>query len=102
MIEFYLKCTDKMGIGDKLIYNYALKGVVKKVIPEGDEPYTDLRPNEKIEALLTTSGINARMVTSIIVNGLINKILIETTRQCQEKLGLKWRNLYEIESNEDR
>lgn len=102
MIEFYLKCTDKMGIGDKLIYNYALKGVVKKVISEGDEPYTDLRPNEKIEALLTTSGINARMVTSIIVNGLINKILIETTRQCQEKLGLKWRNLYEIESNEDR
>lgn len=102
MIEFYLKCTDKMGIGDKLIYSSALKGVIKKVIRKGDEPTTPFRPNEHIEALLTTSGVNARMVSSIIINGLINKILIETTRQCQEKLGIKWRNLYEIEANEDK
>lgn len=101
LIEFYLRCTDKMGIGDKLIYNSALKGVVKKVIPVGDEPTTDFRPNEHIEALITTSGVNARMVGSIIINGLINKIMIETTRQCQDKLGIKWRNLYEIEANYD-
>ncbi len=102
LIEFYIKSTDKMGIGDKLIYNSALKGVVKKIINEGDEPTTDFRPNEFIEGIITTSGVNARMVSSIIINGLINKIMIETTRACQEKLGIKWRNLYEIEANDDR
>ena len=93
LIEFYIKCEDKMGIGDKLSYNNAIKGVVKKIMKVGDEPTTKFRPNEPIDALLTTSAVNARMVSSIITLGAITKGLIELDRLCKEKLGIPWKNL---------
>lgn len=96
LIEFYIKCEDKMGIGDKLVYNSAIKGVVKDIIQPGDEPYTDYHPQEQVDALLTTSSINARMVGSIILNGALNKVLVELDRQCKEKLGIKWKNLKDM------
>ena len=102
MIEFYLKCTDKMGIGDKLVYSAALKGVIKDIFKEGEEPTTDFRPDEYVEGFITTSGVNARMVSSIIINGLINKGIIELTRKCQEHLGIKWKYLYDMEANVDK
>ena len=34
VIEFYIKYTDKMSVGDKLIYYAALKGVVKEILIE--------------------------------------------------------------------
>lgn len=95
LIEFYIKTEDKMGIGDKLTYNTAIKGVIKDIMPEGDEPYTDYRPNEKIDALLTSASVNARMVASIINSGSLNKVLVELTRKCKETLGMKWSNLGE-------
>ena len=98
-IFFYISCDDKMSVGDKLVFSAALKGVVKKVIVKGDEPYTDLRPNEYIESLLTTAGINARMVGSVILEGSINKVMIELDRACKEKLGIKWKNCYDIDTN---
>ena len=99
-IFIYISCADKMGVGDKLVYSSALKGTVKYIINKGDEPTTDFRPNEYIEALLTTSGVNARMVGSVIINGSINKVLVELDRYCKEKLGIPWKNCYEIETNE--
>ena len=93
LIEFYLKCEDKMGVGDKLIYNNSIKGVIKDIMPKGDEPRTEFRPDEPVDALLTTSAVNARMVSSIIINGSINKLLVELDRACKEKLGIKWKNL---------
>ena len=93
LIEFYLKAEDKMGIGDKLIYNNALKGVVKSVMEPGDEPRTAFRPDEPISALLSTSGVNARMVSSIITMGSIDKLLIELTRLCKDKLGIPWKTI---------
>lgn len=93
MFCFYIKCEDKMGVGDKLTYNTAIKGVVKDIMPKGKEPYTDFRPDEPIDALLTSASVNARMTASIISSGALNKVLIELTRQCKEKLGIKWNNL---------
>ena len=96
LIEFYIKCEDKMGIGDKLIYNNSIKGVIKDIMPPGTEPRTDFRPNEPINALLSTGSVNARMVASIIINGSINKCMIELSRECKELLGIPWKNLSEM------
>ena len=90
LIEFYLKYEDKMSVGDKLIYYSALKGVIKDIFPEGKEPYSEYRPNEKIHSLLAAGSINGRMVTSILVNAGINKVLIELSRQCKDILGIKY------------
>lgn len=98
LIEFYIKCYDKMGIGDKLTYNTAIKGVVKDIMPEGKEPYTDFRPNEKVDALLTSASVNARMVSSIITAGSLTKVLVELTRTCKDALGIEWEYL----NNDDK
>ena len=98
MICFYIKCEDKMGVGDKLTYNTAIKGVVKDIMPKGKEPYTDFRPNEPIDALLTSASVNARMTASIISSGSLNKVLMELSRQCKEKLGIKWNNLTNVDN----
>lgn len=89
LIEFYIKYRDKMAVGDKLTFFIALKGIIKDIFPKDDEPYTDFRPKEKINALLSVGSINSRMTCSIIINMLINKIMIELVRSVREILGIK-------------
>lgn len=88
LIEFYLRYDDKMSIGDKVVYYSALKGVVKDIFPEGDEPRSEFRPNEPIDTMMSVESINARMVGSIISTGYINKILIELARKSREIMDL--------------
>lgn len=95
MIEFYLKYEDKMSVGDKLIYFSALKGVIKDIFPEGKEPYTNFRPNEKIHSLLSQGSVVGRMVCSVILNMSINKVLIELDRKVKDIAGIPWKNLDE-------
>jgi hypothetical protein len=80
LIEFYLKYEDKMGVGDKLVYYSALKGVAKDIFPKGKEPYTNFRPGEKVHSLLAISSVNARMVASVKKVGALNKTIIELDR----------------------
>lgn len=89
LIEFYLRYEDKMSVGDKLIYYSALKGVIKDIFPEGKEPSSSFRPDEKIHSFLAVGSVNGRMVTSILINGGINKYLIELSRKCKEIAGMK-------------
>lgn len=88
LIEFYLRYDDKMSVGDKVVYYSALKGVTKDIFPEGKEPRSEFRPNEKIDTMLSVESINARMVGSIINAGYINKILIELARKSRDIMGL--------------
>lgn len=88
LIEFYLRYDDRMSIGDKVVYYSALKGVVKDIFPEGDEPRSEFRPNEPIDTMMSVESINARMVGSIISTGYINKILIELARKSREIMDL--------------
>ncbi len=96
LIEFYLKYEDRMSVGDKLIDFSALKGVIKDIFPIGKEPYSQFRKDEIIHSLLAIGSVNGRMVCSVQVNALINKILIELDRKVKEKLGLKFKMLDEM------
>jgi len=97
LIEFYVKYHDTMGAGDKLTLQAANKGVVKTIFPKGDEPYTKFRPNEPIHAIASSRSFNARMVTSPIISGAINKGLIELDRQVKEIMGITPKSLEEIQ-----
>ena len=90
LVEFYIKYYDKMSVGDKLVYFSALKGVVKEIFPEGKEPYSEYRPEEKIHSFLPVGSVNARMVTSVLTLGAINKVLIELDRHVKDIMGVKW------------
>jgi len=95
-IEFYIEVNDKFGIGDKLVFSQALKGVNSYIVPKGEEAFTDYRKDEYVNAFLTISGVMGRMVPSALLQGLLNKLILETSRQCQEELGIKPRMLNEI------
>lgn len=99
-IEIYVKAVDKFGIGDKLVFYQALKGVCSYTIPKEVSGYTDYRPNEKVGAYLSQIGTFKRMVPSCYLLGFTNKLLVELTRQCQEELGIKWRPIQEIMEDE--
>lgn len=92
-IEFYLKYHDVMSVGDKLIYFSALKGVVQDIFKEGEEPYTDYRPDEPVESILSIASINARMTGGILMNGGINKVLVELDRHIKDIVGLPYTKL---------
>lgn len=90
VIRIYLMYHDKFKVGDKLIYGTAVKGVDKDVFPEGLEPYSEYRKNEKIHALLSIGSINARMVTSVLITTAINKGLIELSRKVKDMAGIQY------------
>ena len=95
-IEIYVKTEDTMGSGDKLVFYQALKGVCSYVISKDKVPYTDFRPNESVSSFLSLMGVFARMVPSAFNYGLMTKLIVELTRQCQEELGIKWRPIQDI------
>ena len=100
-IEFYIKTVDHYSAGDKLTFYQGLKGVCSALIPEGEEAFSDYRQNEYVNGFLTSIGCAKRMVSSCMSVGLLNKAIVELTRQCQEELGIKWRPFQEILKVED-
>lgn len=79
-IEIYIEHADIMGVADKLAYFAALKGTVGEVIPKGLEPFTIDRPDEEVSAIIASNSILKRMVPSITLNILGNKVLVELKR----------------------
>ena len=56
LIKFYIQSNVPMGIGDKLSFDSALKGVISNVLDDKQAPYSEYRPDEEIESILTPTG----------------------------------------------
>ena len=94
LIKFYLSYEDKLSIGDKIIYQNACKGVVKDVIPKGQEPRSEYRPEEPIDTIVPYFGSSNRLVSSIAITMALNKVLVELDRHIKDMCGIKWTNLH--------
>ena len=81
MIKFYIQANVPLGIGDKLSFDTALKGVVSNVLNDSEAPYSEYRPEEEIESILTPTGVFSRMTHDIFYLLFANKLLIELGRQ---------------------
>ena len=90
LIEVYVEYLDTVGVGDKIVYNSANKAVEKGIFPEGKEPYTAFRPNEKIDAFVADTSISKRIVTSTYVYGAIQKAMIELDRSVKDIMGISY------------
>ena len=90
IFEFYIKYQDRLKPGDKLCDEYALKGVISLVIPEGQEPYTIGKPNEPIDTCFPASSVLARMVPQVIKTMFIQKLLVELRMQLHGMYGTKF------------
>jgi hypothetical protein len=86
MFEFFIEYYDELGIGDKIIYGTALKTIVSKVLEKDETPYSEYRPEESVEAVLSPLSINSRMTLDVFITGYISKGLIELKRQIKEML----------------
>lgn len=75
---------------DKVVYYSANKAVEKNIFPEGLEPYTDFRPNEKIDAFVSEISIDKRMVTSTLIYGSLQKLMIELDRSVKDIMGISY------------
>lgn len=84
MFEYYIEHDDVLGIGSKITYSTALKGVVSSLIPDNEAPYTESKPNEEISCMLSPISINARMTGSVWYQLYCNKVMIELTNQVKE------------------
>ena len=89
-IAFYIQHDDIVGIGDKIVYFAANKATISNVIPDELAPYTDFRPNEPVSAFVSVVSINKRMVTSTLINGALNKLMIELDRKCKDMAGIPY------------
>ena len=89
LIEFYIRYKDIMSVGDKLTFFIAVQGIVKDIFPIGQEPYTDFRPEEKIDAFATFGSIDARQTPSYKLHAASNKVAIELARKVRDILGIK-------------
>lgn len=89
-IEFYVEYLDTVGVGDKVVYNSANKAVEKDIFPEGKEPYTDFRPNEKIDAFVSVTSISKRLVSSTLVYGGLQKLMVELDRSVKDIMGIPY------------
>lgn len=90
LIVIYQKFRDVLAVGDKIVYYSANKGVLKDIIPKGDEPITSFRPNEEISSLIGISSINGRMVTSTLKVAAANKLMVELDRTCKDLAGIPY------------
>lgn len=90
LIEFFVEYLDTVGIGDKVVYFAANKAVEKNIIPLGKEPYTEFRPNEKIDAFVSEVSIDKRLVTSTMIIGSLNKLMIELDRSVKDIMGIPY------------
>ena len=90
VIKFYVEYMDTVGVGDKVVYFSANKAVEKNIIPLGKEPYTDFRPRESVDAFVSEVSIDKRMVTSTIIYGSLQKLMIELDRSVKDIMGIPY------------
>lgn len=83
-IQYFIRYEDELSIGDKISFFTAIKTVVADVIADEEEPYTDLRPDEPIEAVFSPLSVVSRMTNDIFNAMYLNKVLIELKRKVGE------------------
>ena len=84
LIEFYIEHGDKLKVGDKAVMYTANKVVIDECVKKGYEPYSSYRPDEEVSLLMSESAILKRMVPSVLISLLGNKVLVELKRHLKE------------------
>jgi hypothetical protein len=88
LVVFYIMHQEDASIGNKLTFFSACKGIVSEVIPDDKAPYTDYRPDDTIEAMISPMSLISRNVPDLMLTGLANRVIVELKKQVLEDLGL--------------
>jgi len=74
--KIFLKTSEPLQVGDKVVSRYAAKGLVTRIIPDHEMPHT--KDGESVEILLNPLGLPTRMNPSQIYEALAGKIAKKT------------------------
>jgi len=86
LIEFYIKTTDRVSIGDKITFSVAVKSIICEIVTNENAPFSEYRPEEKIEAIISPYSPINRMCLDYIDQLLTNKVLVELKNKIKELL----------------
>lgn len=81
LIKIFVKIKNYLGVADKITFYGPLKTTVGRMIPEGQEMWSELRPNEEVSTEVAPNSVIQRMVPGVVMTGLGNKVLVEGTRK---------------------
>lgn len=77
-VKVMLKTEEPLQVGDKVVSRHAAKGLVTKIVPDGEMPHT--KDGEPVEMLLNPMGLISRMNPAQIYEALAGKISAKTGR----------------------
>ena len=86
IVEYFIKHTDMLQVGDKITFAVALKSIIAETIEPGKEPTSEFRPDEEVSAFVSPMSIVSRMVPDVFLWGYSNKLIIELERACIDLL----------------
>lgn len=86
LIEIFIEHKDIPAVGDKIALYSANKQIISELIPVGFEPYSELHPEEAIEAFSSPGTISRRMTSSSLTIAAGTKCLIELKRRIKERI----------------
>jgi hypothetical protein len=89
LIEIYITYEDILSPGDKIVLYSAMKSVVSKRVPDNLAPYSEYRPEEPIDCVVSMRSFDARMITAPLQYCLANKFIVELDRQVKDIMGIK-------------
>jgi len=84
LIEFMITIKDKMKPGDKMSLSLALKNIAAETIVYGEEPYTNHRPEDTIDFILSPMSLVSRQVPDQHMQMFTNKVMYELNMQVKE------------------
>lgn len=86
LLEIYVKYKVVVNVGDKIVFFGPLKSVVSTVVPDELAAYTELYPEEKVDAILSTYSVLNRLTADLPLNLYGNKVLVMLKRRISEML----------------
>ncbi len=84
LIQIFVEYTDIGGVGDKIAFFTALKGIIGDVVEPGLEPFSLNEPDEEISAFVAPGAVLARMTPSILLTAFGNKTLVGLKKKLKE------------------
>ena len=76
LIEFYIEELEPLEVGSKIANYSGLKNTIGEIIPQGYEPYSEWKPEDKIGTIIAENSILKRMTPSILEVGFANKLVV--------------------------
>ena len=88
MVKVYVAIKRKMAVGDKMAGRHGNKGVISRILPEEDMPYTE--DGTPVDIVLNPLGVPSRMNVGQILETHLGWAARELGRQINRYLETEW------------